>query len=137
MPKLLNMLRRKNFSLMYRQGILQRENDCKHPTLEFQIAFMCHNHKLRNKRPRVGALEQASFAHICQYLSLWCCLEVGPHSSSSSSSELSAQSQYSSWLDWKLPPNCMKCCQMFCPELNHFSHSFQGFASFHHWAVIC
>ncbi len=75
---------------MYSQGILQRKNDCKHPTLEFQIAFMCHNHKLRNKRPLVGALEQASFTHIFQYPSLWCCLEVGPHSSSSSSSELSA-----------------------------------------------
>lgn len=52
---------------MYCQGILQQKNDCKHPTLEFQIAFMCHNHKLRNKRPLVGALEQASFAHIFQY----------------------------------------------------------------------
>jgi hypothetical protein len=64
------MLRRKKFRLMYSQGILQRKNDCKHPTLEFQIAFMCHNHKLRNKRPLVGALEQASFTHIFQYPSL-------------------------------------------------------------------
>ncbi len=88
MPKLLNMLRRKKFSLMYCQGNSQQKNDCKHPTLEFQIAFMCHNHKLRNKRPLVGALEQASFAHIFQYPSLWCCLKVGPHSFSSSSSEL-------------------------------------------------